>query len=185
MRQDLVERMRSGDHDAYAALVRDSLGRLYRTARLILRDPERAEDAVQESLVLAWRDIGGLRDPERFDAWLFRILVRSCNSTGRRVRRGTVTEITLERPHDERRLDPTGALAEREEVERAFGQLTQDQRTILTLVYFADLSLADTSVAVGLPVAKASSRLHHSLEDLRAAMATDDPISRVWDGQIA
>ena len=185
MREDLVRRAQDGDHDAFAALVRDLLARLYETARLILRDPDKAQDAVQDALLLAWRDIRGLRDPDRLDAWVNRILVRSCYSIARRERRREVLEITLDAGHDRGRSDATTWLSDRDEIERAFRRLTQDQRTVLTLVYFADLSLSDASIALGVPLGTAKSRLHHALDALRAAMAADERVTHVWDGQIA
>ena len=185
MRQDLVRRAQEGDHDAFAALVHDMLLRLYGTARLILRDPDKAQDAVQDALLLAWRDIRGLRDPDRLDAWLHRILVRSCYAIARGERRHTVTEIALAPVHDYGRPDPTGMLADRDEIERAFRRLNQDQRAVLTLVYFADLSLPDASVALGIPLGTTKSRLHHALDALRAEMAANERIGQVWDGQMA
>ena len=82
----LVERARRGDHDAFAALVDPALARLDAAARLILRDPELARDAVQEALIRAWRDLPGLRDPDRFDAWLHRLTVNACLDLVRRRR---------------------------------------------------------------------------------------------------
>jgi hypothetical protein len=77
MQRELVERAMAGDHGAFAELARASIGRLYAAARLILRDDHRAEDATQEALVAAWRDLSALRDPDRFEAWLHRLLVRA------------------------------------------------------------------------------------------------------------
>src|SRR6184192_2177671 len=87
MQRELVERARRGDHDAFAALAGAAINRLDAAARLILRDPEQAKDAVQNALVRAWRDLPTLRDPDRFDAWVHRLLVRSCIDEARRVRR--------------------------------------------------------------------------------------------------
>src|SRR4051795_7714579 len=87
MQRELVERARGGDHDAFAALAAAAISRLDGAARLILRDPEQAKDAVQETLVRAWRDLRGLRDPDRFDAWLHRLLVNSCLNEAKRLRR--------------------------------------------------------------------------------------------------
>jgi RNA polymerase sigma-70 factor (ECF subfamily) len=80
----LVERAREGDHDAFAELARAAVVRLDGAARLILRDPELARDAVQDSLIRAWRDLPKLRDPDRFDAWLHRLTVNSCIDLTRR-----------------------------------------------------------------------------------------------------
>src|ERR1700752_471580 len=85
--RELVDRAGKGDHDAFAVLVRGSIARLDAAARLILRDPELARDAVQECLVRAWKSLPGLRDPDRFDAWLHRLLVHSCFDLLRNRRR--------------------------------------------------------------------------------------------------
>ena len=182
MHQDLARRARDGDHDAFCALVRETLGALYTTARLILRDAHRADDAVQDALIDAWRDIRSLRDPERVDAWLHRLLVRSCYRAARRDRRRSIAEIPLMPFHDGSAPDGFPPLADRDEIERAFERLTQDQRTVLTLVYFADLSLADTAVALGIPVGTAKSRLHNALAALRAALAAADRIPELKGG---
>ena len=87
MTRDLVERARKGDHDAFAELAGAAISRLDATAWLMLRDADRATDAVQNALVRAWRDLPTLRDPDRFDAWLHRLLVNACIDEIRRVRR--------------------------------------------------------------------------------------------------
>ncbi len=78
MQRELVERARSGDREAFSALAAASISRLYAVANLILRDGDRAQDAVQEALVSAWRDVRALRDPDAWDAWLNRLTVRAC-----------------------------------------------------------------------------------------------------------
>ncbi|MFV2064251.1 MAG: RNA polymerase sigma factor, partial [Chloroflexota bacterium] len=78
MRRDLVQRAMAQDHEAFTELVRLSIDKLYAIARLILRDDDGAEDAVQEALVACWRDIAALRDPDRFEAWQRRLLVHAC-----------------------------------------------------------------------------------------------------------
>ena len=94
--RQLVDRARRGDHDAFAQLVHASVARLETAARLILRDPELARDAVQDALFRAWRDLPGLRDPDRFDAWLHRLTVNACldlrdAAAGGRSRSGSST----------------------------------------------------------------------------------------------
>ena len=78
MQRDLVERAMAGDHEAFSELARLVIRRLYAVARLILHDTSRAEDATQEALFVAWRDLSALRDPDRFEAWVHRLLVREC-----------------------------------------------------------------------------------------------------------
>src|SRR5262245_37477397 len=95
MDRELVLRARNGDRDAFAAIVAASLGRLNAVARLIIRDRERAEDAVQDALVDAWRDLRSLRDVDRFDAWLHRILINACYTHARRDSRRQVREISM------------------------------------------------------------------------------------------
>ena len=85
--RDLVERAGRGDHDAFALLVGASIAHLEAVARLILRDQELARDAVQDAYIRAWRDLPGLRDPDRFDAWLHRLTVNACLDVARRRRR--------------------------------------------------------------------------------------------------
>ena len=87
VRRELVERARDGDRDAFATLATDSIGRLFNIAQLMLGDRDQADDAVQETLVLAWKDLKGLRDPDGFDAWLHRVLVRSVYREANRERR--------------------------------------------------------------------------------------------------
>ena len=191
MQAELVARAQQGDREAFSTLASGVSARLYATARLILRQPDRAEDAVQDALVEAWRDIRGLRDPERLDAWLHRLLVRSCHRHARRDQRRRVTEIAV--PDLERAgaaaagvaHDAAGALADRDELERAFRRLTNDQRTLLALVYYADLSLADVSVAMGVPLGTTKSRHHRAMAALRAALAADERAIPVANGQPA
>src|SRR5262245_26136646 len=127
MQRDLVERAMTGDHDAFSELARVSIGRLYVIARLILRDDTKADDATQEALLSAWRHIRGLRDPDRFDAWLRRLLVNACHrEAGRNKRRGAV-EMHIE-VLEASEPDPTLDLADRDQIERGFQRLDLDER---------------------------------------------------------
>ena len=87
MQRDLVEAAQRGDHDAFEVLAKGAGDRLFAIARLILRDRDGAEDAVQEALVHAWHELPQLRDPERFAAWLYRLVVNACADQGRHQRR--------------------------------------------------------------------------------------------------
>src|SRR5436305_11968161 len=98
--RDLVIRAREGDRDAFSELVTRSIGRLTAVARMILRDEYAAQDAVQESFIEAWRSLPGLRDPDRFEAWMRRLLVRACFKGVRRTRRVEAVEIAMT-PGDE------------------------------------------------------------------------------------
>ena len=172
--RQLVIRAREGDHDAFARLAAASIGRLNGIARLILHDYALAEDAVQESLVEAWRNLRGLRDPDRFDPWLNRILVRSCQDARRREsRRGR-----LELPwlgNDEPVSDDTlASIAAADQLERGLRLLTIEQRTVLVLAYYLDLSLADAAATLGIPTGTMKSRLNRSLAALRAALDADE-----------
>jgi RNA polymerase sigma factor (sigma-70 family) len=188
---ELVTRAQQGDREAFSMLASGVSARLYATARLILRQPDLAEDAVQDTLVEAWRDIRGLRDPERLDAWLHRLLVRACHRHARRDQRRRITEISVPDLEEGRAPgmgfahDAAGAVADRDEIERAFRRLTDDQRTLLALVFYADLSLADVSVAMGVPVGTIKSRHHRAMAALRAALAADQRAPQFANGQPA
>ena len=185
MRNELVQRAQQGDHEAFGALVHGVIARLYATARLILRDSDRAEDAVQDALIEAWRDIRGLRDPDRLDAWLHRLLVRSCYRAAKRDRRRQIVEIPLAFDHDTPVPDGLASIGIRDQLERAFARLPSDHRTILVLAYYADLSLADVSVALGIPLGTTKSRLHRATDALRAALAADERAAASPTGRTA
>ena len=172
MQAALVDRARRGDREAFAVLVSGALDRSYTIARLILRDPTLAEDATQDALIRAWRDLPSLRDAERFDAWLYRLVVRSCADIGRRRRRWR-TEVAI-LSSEPIASDTTAALADRDQLERGLRQLTDDQRAVLTLHFYLGMSPTETASALGIPVGTAKSRLHYALEALRAALAADE-----------
>jgi RNA polymerase sigma factor (sigma-70 family) len=172
MRRDLVERAMAGDHDAFSELARVSIGRLYAAARLILRDSQRAEDATQEALVAAWRDLSALRDPDRFDAWLHRLLVRACYREASRGRRAWAVEVAV-RDREGALPDPAGDLADRDQLERGFRRLPPDQRAVIVLHHYLGLTLDETAEALGVPPGTARSRLHRAIEALRAALDAD------------
>ncbi len=172
--RDLVIRARAGDVDAFSQLVARSIGRLTAVARMILRDEYAAQDAVQETFIEAWRSLPGLRDPDKFEAWTRRLLVRACFKSGRRNRRIGAVEIRLT-PADE----PAIPGSEREldihdQLERGLARLSAELRAAVVLVYYLDLPLADAAQAMDVPLGTAKSRLNRATQALRAAIDADD-----------
>lgn len=174
MDRQLVILAREGDHDAFARLAAASIGRLNGIARLILHDHGLAEDVVQEALVDAWRDLRGLRDPDRFDAWLNRILVRACQDARRRESRRSRTELPWLGQGEPAFDDAAASVASADQLERALRRLTIDQRTILVLAFYLDLPLVDAAKTLGIPVGTMKSRLNRATSALRAAVEADD-----------
>jgi RNA polymerase sigma-70 factor, ECF subfamily len=179
MQRALVERAQAGDHDAFSVLVRRAYPRLFGIATLILRDRDRAQDAVQDALVLAWRNIRALRDAEAWDAWLYRLTVRACHRFGRQVRHRDVVEIRVADDLDRvDALDLSHAVVERDRMARALGRLPIDQRAVLVLHFYLDLPLTEAAAILEIPVGTAKSRLNRGLSTLRIHMGAD-PDSRV------
>ena len=171
MQRELVERARSGDREAFSNLAGASISRLYAVANLILRDGDRAQDAVQEALVSAWRDMRALRDLDAWDAWLNRLTVRACYRHARKERRRSVIELQLEPNADVAgTFDFARDLVDRDDLERELGRLTIDQRAVLVLHFYLGLQLAEVAGILDVPVGTAKSRLHRGLAVLRDSM---------------
>lgn len=165
----LVRSAANGDRDAFASIAAPRLDAMYATATLILRDRGRAEDAVQDALVRAWRDLPGLRHPERFDGWLRRLLVNACRDESRRGRRHE-SNLRLLPDHDRPIPAATDALADRDEIGRGLRTLSVDHRAVIVHHYYLGLSLPEIAEALGIPVGTAKSRLHHARQALRSAI---------------
>jgi RNA polymerase sigma-70 factor (ECF subfamily) len=167
---DLVERAQRGDHAAFDELATGSYHRLYAIARRILRDEYAAQDAVQDTLVRAWRDLPGLRDRARYDAWLHRLLVHACADQARRDRRHRAVvadlQVDLAAPGDD-----AGLVADRDELERAFLQLTLEHRAVLVLVHYAGMSAPEVARILGVPPGTVYSRLHYGTRLMRQILA--------------
>ena len=172
MQLDLVERARRGDHDAFASLAGAAITRLDAAARLILRDPDQAKDAVQETLVRAWRDLPTLRSADRFDAWLHRLLYRACIDEARRLRRHRLdVELTpIDFPAAD---DQVSSTADRDQLERGFARLAPEARALIVLHHYLDLPLPEVATTLGIPLGTAKSRLHRALQAMRAALDAD------------
>ena len=171
MDRELVERARNGDHDAFEVLAAGIVDRLYGVARLVLRDTDRAEDAAQEALVRCWRDLPSLREIERFDAWLNRILMHAINDEFRRGTRFKANIVVLTR--EPVGADAQSATADRELLDRGFARLSLEHRQIVVLRLHLGLSIDEAASTLGIPVGTAKSRLHYAVEALRQALEAD------------
>ena len=174
MQRDLIIRAQAGDHDAFSAIATEVVGRLHATARLILRDVERADDAVQDALVAAWLDIRGVRDPDRFDAWLHRLLVRACYKVAGRDRRRQLREVALLPSDSPAVADGVGALAMRDQLERGFRRLPPEQRAVLVLHHYLGFGDDEAADVLDIPVGTMKSRLNRATHALRAALEADE-----------
>jgi RNA polymerase sigma-70 factor (ECF subfamily) len=169
MQRDLVERAQAGDREAFAHLVKASAPRLKGVAYMILRDEHRAEDALQDAFLLAWRDLRALRDPDAWDAWLRRLTVNACYKVAGRDRRRSVIESQVA-PGAVPTPDAASRVADREWVMSELDRLDVDRRTVLVLHYYLDLSLPEVAEVLGIPYGTVTSRLHRGLEAMRRSM---------------
>lgn len=150
---------------------------------MILRDEFAAQDAVQESFIEAWRSLPGLREPDRFDAWMRRLLVRSCSKSLQRGRRIDAIEIRMTPGDDVAVGGAERDLATHDQLERGLARLSVEQRTVVVLVYYLDLPLAEAAQAMGVPVGTTKSRLNRATQALRAAIEADNRApARVAEG---
>jgi RNA polymerase sigma-70 factor (ECF subfamily) len=185
MQRELVALAREGDHDAFSSLVGSSIDRLYGIARFILGDPERAEDAVQDTLVLAWRDLPGLRDLDRFDAWVYRLLVRTCYRQAGRDRRRNVIEMRLLPTHDTPQPGVERPVVDRDRIDRGLRRLPTEQRAVIVLHHHLGLELVEVAEILGIPVGTVKSRLFRGMQSIRSAIESDDRDRVVAKGHTA
>lgn len=167
----IVKRAQDGDDQAFAVLVDAVVDRFLGVARRILRDPQLAEDAAQQALVNVWRFLPDLRDPERFDGWAYRVLVKACYSEMRRRSRWQADVPLL--PTDRPAADELGRVDDRERVERGLARLSVDHRAALVLFYYLDLSLEQMADALDVPKGTVKSRLHRAQQALRSELEAE------------
>lgn len=172
MDSSLVVRAQQGDRGAFTSLVDAIGGRLHAIAYSILRDRELARDATQQTLLIAWQDLSRLRDPDRFESWACRILVRSCRRESSRAKRWVPASIE-QSGREPTTLDDTRVVVDRDQVERAFRRLSVDQRAVVVLTYYHDLGPGQVAERLGVPVGTVDSRLHRALDTLHAAVDAD------------
>jgi RNA polymerase sigma-70 factor (ECF subfamily) len=182
---DVLLAMR-GDHDAFAALVSAASDRLYALACIILRDTDRAEDATQEAFVRAWRELPKLRDADRFDAWLRRLVVNACIDEIRRTRRSRFDVDVNDISEPPSVADATSAIADRDQLERAFVRLDPDERAVIVLHHYLDLPLPEVAATLRIPLGTTKSRLYRGLRQMRAALDADArPAAEITEGRPA
>jgi RNA polymerase sigma-70 factor (ECF subfamily) len=180
----LVVAAQAGDTTSFEALVRRHVDRLYGAARLMLRDVDLAEDAVQRALVRAWRDLPSLRDPERFGPWLQKLLVRACYDEARQQRRW-LGDVRVLEPVRDRIEAVERTISDRDEIGRALQSLSPEHRAILVLHFYLDLEPTEIANRLNVPAGTARSRLHYALAALRATLDAQERGARTGAGSVA
>jgi RNA polymerase sigma-70 factor (ECF subfamily) len=170
--RELVERAQHGDEEAFDLLVGRTGDQLFGLAYHILRDPQAAEDAVQQALVDIWQQLPRLRDPASFTAWSHKIVVRAAYAESSRRRRWVVMPAREPGPSAIAR-DPAGGIADRDQLDRGFRRLSIDHRVVVALKYFADRSDDQIADILDIPVGTVRSRLFASMRQLRAELDAD------------
>jgi RNA polymerase sigma-70 factor (ECF subfamily) len=183
VQQDLVLRARAGDHEAFAALATAAYPRLYRIAQLIVRREDLASDAVQEALTSAWIHIRAVRDPDRFDAWLRRLVVRACYHEIRRSRRAI--EIRLDALELTGADDVTRSLDDRDRLERGFERLSVEHRAVLVVHHYLELPDSEGAAVLDVPLGTYKSRLNRAHLALRAAVDADERVPGIRKESVA
>jgi RNA polymerase sigma-70 factor (ECF subfamily) len=174
MDAQIVVRAQAGDQDAFACLATECAGRLHSVAFNILRDRGLAEDATQQALLSMWQALPTLRDPNRFDAWAYRTVVRVCYAESRRSKRFLSALKALASDRHEA-PDPLRGVENRDQLERALARLSLDHRTILVLRFHLDLKIDDVAAVLDIPVGTARSRLDRATKKIRPALASGAP----------
>ena len=177
MERRLVERAMHGDEAAFDDLVERVGDHLHSIARRILRDPYLAEDATQRALLDAWQNLPRLRDPDRFEAWAYRLIVNACNAEARRERRhhGNLRLLASDEPFVP---DSASRIAIQHQLDQAFRRLAVEHRTVVVLIHYVGLSSTEAAAAMGTPVGTVRSRLHYALKYLREAVEADARLER-------
>jgi len=174
--RELVDRAMKGDRDAFTALALEINGDLFAISRRILRDVDLAEDAVQQCLLQIWRQLPTLRDPDRFEAWSYRLLVNACYGQARRERRSAANLRAL--PDARGAGDYAAEMADRDALERAYRRLSPEHRAVIVLHHFRGLPQTEVASVLDIPVGTVYSRLHYAYRDMRATLEADARPSR-------
>jgi RNA polymerase sigma-70 factor, ECF subfamily len=181
MPAELVIRARNGDREAFAALATAAYDQLFRIARLILRNEDAAADAVQEALTSAWIHIRAVREPDKFEAWLRRLVVHASYREARRSGRRRVVELRVA-ISDARASDTQDATANRDQLDDAFRRISPKHRAALVVHHYLELNDAEAASVLGVPLGTFKSRLNRASAAIRAAIEADERADRAGEG---
>jgi RNA polymerase sigma-70 factor (ECF subfamily) len=182
MDSDLVVRAQRGDQAAFTTLASQHYDRLHQIAYRVLRDRSMAEDAAQQAIVAIWRNLPQLREPGRFDAWSYRLLVNACNDEARKMKR-RLPPVGGSPMTEPAAADGYGPIIERDRLERAFERLSIDHRAVIVLHHYLDMTVEAVAETLDVPVGTVNSRLHRALEKMRLALEADQPEPLDADGE--
>lgn len=177
MDAELVRRAQRGDEEAFAQIAVAAGDRLHAVAHRILRDLDLAEDATQRALLAIWRDLPQLREPDRFDAWSYRLLVRACYAEGRRARHWS-PPLRLVPALEPMQDGGMTSVVDRDQLERAFRRLSVDHRAVVVLHHYLDWPLDRVAEVLNISAGTVKSRLHYAMRGLRAAVDADARVPR-------
>lgn len=168
----LVVRAQGGDRDAFAQIVNVSFDRYHGVAMRLLHDSGSAEDAVQQAMVNIWRNLPRLRDPSRFEAWSYKLLLRACYAEYKRAPRWmpAIVEGSASEPGAS---GDYATVVDRDQLERGFQRLSMDHRAVVVLHHYLDLPLDEVGRVLGIPTGTVKSRLSRALTEMRAALEAD------------
>jgi len=176
MDQDLVVRAQHGDRRAFEAIATADYPRLYRLALGVLRERGSAEDACQDALVRVWRSIPKLRDPARFEAWSYRLLMNACHDQARHGSRW-LPEVVLTADVEPTAADAYRPVDERDRLEHALSRLSVEHRAVLAFRYLVELTPDEIAASMGIPRKTVYSRLTRATEAMRAALEAEDRLA--------
>ena len=172
MDQDLVVRVQGGDQGAFEALATADYSRLHRVAYNVLGDPSAAEDATQQALIDIWRKVRLLRDPAKYEAWSYRLLVRACYAEAKRQPKLAASD-DLSAVEARWAVDPYGVVADRDQLERGLRHLSIDHRVVLAMRHLLGMTPEEVAATLGISRWTVYKRLRAATHAMRAALAAD------------
>jgi RNA polymerase sigma-70 factor (ECF subfamily) len=172
MDQDLVVRVQQGDQRAFEALATADYPRLHRVAYSVLGDPALAEDATQQAYLDIWRNLRRLRDPAKYEAWSYRLLVRACYAEAKRQPRWSPSD-DLPPAQEPRAVDAYGVVADRDQLERGLRTLSMDHRVVLALRHLLGMTPEEVAATLGISRCAVYKRLRAATDAMRAALEAD------------